>query len=128
MLRAGLLRCASSRRQRPVVLPLRAAIPDANNEVRARGRADNTTCRCDRAGSAHAPVAALGVTRAAEPPTLKDGACSSAHPLRQGTCHIVRLCCGPSFNSGAASIASATHRAPPNCAPVLFEGDLWGDL
>jgi len=25
----------------------------------------------------------------------------------------------------AALIASSTHRAPPNCAPVCFEGDHW---
>ena len=28
----------------------------------------------------------------------------------------------------AAPCARPAHRAPPNCAPVLREGDLWGDL
>ena len=27
-----------------------------------------------------------------------------------------------------SSCARSVHRAPPSCAPVSYEGDLWGDL
>jgi len=69
----------------------------------------------------------LGVTRAAGTPALRGGAGSFAQPLRQGTCHSVRRCCGPSMLL-AAFIAGSAHRAPPSGAPVFGEGDLWGGI
>jgi hypothetical protein len=66
----------------------------------------------------------LGGTRAAGTPALGDGAGTSARPLGQGTWHIVRNAAGPRKTRAACS-ASSTHRAPPSCAPVVFEGDNW---
>ena len=56
---------------------------------------------------------ALGVTSSAEPPALE---------------RCARLRCAATREEVAAPCARPTHRAPPSCAPVLREGDLWGDL
>ena len=54
-------------------------------------------------------------------------------------CHVVRGAAGSQVMRSAARAlrlakrvaapcARPAHRAPPSCAPVLREGDLWGDL
>ncbi len=53
-------------------------------------------------------------------------------------CHVVRGAAGSRWMRSPAlrfdprrsgsTCARPPHRAPPSCAPVLREGDLWGDL
>ncbi len=50
---------------------------------------------------------------------------SPLQPPRQASWHIGRDAASPEHGQ---RVRQASHRAPPSCAPVKCEGDLWGDL
>ena len=68
----------------------------------------------------------LGGTSAAEPPLFVIVRSAALQPLRQASWHIG---CDAALPVGRwQPVRQSSHRAPPSCAPVPCEGDLWGDL
>ena len=127
---AGLLRCASSRCQRPIVSPLTGGHPSRGlaDTLRARWRAERRQTAALGAWPVRSPMQRLRLRlhRDAEQPGQAGdagGLTTAARARARGS--RPRRCAARTRGSACAR---SSHRAPPSRAPVKGEGDLWGDL